>query len=140
MTHIAGLSLYVNARPRTERNHNNKTLRPKPANGFGRHVIYRAATLPACRSTLPLNSVEEVSGTGHIHGDAGLAGRLEHFLITNGPTRLDDGLDTGVDQNLGTVGEPLVRLAPSASVLARSTDRLAESTRLTWPMPMPTVA
>ena len=42
--------------------------------------------------TLPLNSVEEVSGTGHIHGDAGLAGRLEHFLITNGPTRLDDGL------------------------------------------------
>ena len=33
-----------------------------------------------------------------------------------------------------------MRLTPSARVLARSTASLAESTRLTWPMPTPTVA
>lgn len=117
---------------------------------FRRHVIYRAVTLPACRSTLPLNSVEEVSGTGHIHGDAGLAGRLEHFLITNGPTVLDDGLDTGVDQNLGTVGEREERVGRghrslgavgSVSQRVGTLDgQIGGIHTIDWPMPMPTVA
>ena len=85
--------------------------------------------------------MEEVAGAGHIHGDAGLAGRFEHFLIADGTTRLDDGLDTCVDKNLAPSANgknasdaataPWVRFAPSASVFARSTDRLAESTRFT---------
>lgn len=98
MTHIAGLSLYVNARPRTERNHNNKNVASETSDWFRtpRHLSRRNAP------SLPVDASTELSSYGryrHIHGDAGLAGRLEHFLITNGPTRLDDGLDTGVDQN-----------------------------------------
>ena len=36
--------------------------------------------------------MEEVTGAGHIHGDAGLTSRFEHFLVANGTARLNDSL------------------------------------------------
>ena len=62
--------------------------------------------------------MEEVAGAGHIHGDAGLAGRFEHFLIADGTTRLDDGLDTCVDKNLRTIGEREERVGCRNSALS----------------------
>ena len=93
---------------------------------------------------------EEVAGAGEVHGHAGLLGRFDDLLIADGAARLHDGLDARVDKHLAPSANgknasdaataPVARSAPSASVLARSTAKWQESTRLTWPMPMPTVA
>ena len=49
--------------------------------------------------------VEEVAGAGEVHGDSCGVGCGNHFFITDGSAGLDHGADTGVEQNLQTVGE-----------------------------------
>ena len=50
-------------------------------------------------------SVGEVAGAGEVHGDAGGLGGVDDLLVTDGATRLDDGADPGVDEDLEAVGE-----------------------------------
>ena len=75
----------------------------------------------------------------------GRLGGLDDLLVAHRPARLHDAAHAGVDQDLQPVGEreERVRRGDRARRPARrpaSTASRHESTRLTWPMPTPTVA
>ena len=61
--------------------------------------------------------MEEVTGAGHIHGDAGLTSRFEHFLVANGTARLNDSLNACIDENFRTIREWEERVGCSDSAL-----------------------
>src|SRR4051794_8891860 len=50
-------------------------------------------------------SVEEVPGTGDVHGHAGRGEGVHHVLVALGAAGLDDRGDPGVDEDLRAVGE-----------------------------------
>ena len=90
-------------------------------------------------------SVEEVPGSGEVHGRAGAAGGGDGLGVADRPARLDDGADPGVQQRSADrrrTGRtrPMRRRRRRRGPPARSTASRAESTRLTCPMPIPTLA
>ena len=49
--------------------------------------------------------MEEVAGTGQVHGHAGSLSGLDNFLITDRTARVHNGTHAGVQQNLQAVSE-----------------------------------
>jgi hypothetical protein len=88
--------------------------------------------------------VREVAGARRVQRDAGLAGGGEDLLVAHRPAGLDDGAHAGVEQHLQAVGKGKkasdAATDPRARSPARATASRAASTRLTCPMPTPTVA
>ena len=100
-------------------------------------------------------SMPEVAHAGEDHGKALVVGGGDHFLVAHRAARLDDGGGAGFGGRKQPVGEreegvrgddraARQRLARSplavAASAAFSAAMRAESTRLIWPAPMPTVA
>ena len=100
-------------------------------------------------------SMPEVAHAGEDHGEALVVGSGDHFLVAHRSARLDDGGGAGLGGRQQPIGErkegvrgndgaARQRLARSptrcAASAAFSAAMRAESTRLIWPAPMPTVA
>jgi hypothetical protein len=49
--------------------------------------------------------VEEVTLASEVHGDAGSLCCFDNLGVALGPTRLDNRLDSAIDQNLQSIGE-----------------------------------
>ena len=97
------------------------------------------------RPSIDGRSVEEVAGAGEVQRDPGRLGRGDDLVVPDRAARLDDRPHPGVGEHLR--GRPRTgrtrrrrRPSPAARSPARETASRAESTRLTWPMPTPTVA
>src|SRR5436190_12014280 len=69
--------------------------------------------------------MREMPGPGEVHRDAGLVRRLDGELVADRAARLDDGLDTGVDEDLRAVLEGEERVGGghgSGGALPRAVD------------------
>ena len=88
----------------------------------------------------------EVADAGEQHGDAGGVGGGDDLLVAHAAARLDGGGGAGVDGgsrpsgNGKNASEATTQGRLPAFAPARRTARSTASTRLVWPMPMPTVA
>lgn len=94
--------------------------------------------------------VEEVAGTGQVHSHASSLSSLDNFLVA-GPNRPECTTARNVAAPAGRqrrgrtrrMRQPHrghARYTSPPRVFARSTESLQESTRFTWPIPIPTAA
>lgn len=86
----------------------------------------------------------KVTNTGKNHGDSVFVCGVDHFLIADGASGLDDRGDSRLSRRINGVAEGEkasdAMTHPLTSLFAFSTASRAESTRLIWPAPMPTVS
>ena len=82
-----------------------RTYRQTPAKGANRSRQRKYGAHPLKDGSTCRSSVEEVAGSCEVHGDAGRLGCRDDFIVAFGASGLDDGGDSGVDQDLQAVGE-----------------------------------
>ena len=88
--------------------------------------------------------MREVAGAGQVERDAGRLGRRDDLLVAHRAARLHDGRTPASSSTCSPSANGKnasdAATEPAARSPARATASRAESTRLTWPMPTPTVA